>query len=141
MRRLFALSVAFLLGWQVGGFACTCINPGEYHGCCQAPRCRDYAQECPPGWTPGQLSQSYSCCRAYTGSHRMYGDPPCCEWIDGCAHFRCIKPDRAWLFHCKRWNTTPKGNWKAGDYWICEGDSGGAYRCSEKAGACKKLEE
>ncbi len=148
MRRAVILGITFMLGWQIGVFACTCINPGNPdvgQDCCQAPHCHDYSHECPSGWIKFSPSGPYPCCRTYTGSSGIYNDPPCCEWIipyqPGCAHFGCFKPPNGpMVTHCKRWNTTRRGNWKEMDIWICEGETGGGGRCNEKVGRCKQLE-
>lgn len=139
-----------LLGWQVGVFACTCLNPispdparGETD-CCQGPHCHDYEHVCPSGWIKFPPSDPYPCCRTYTGSGALFNDPPCCQWIrpyqPGCDHFGCYypapPPNARMVIHCKRWNTERRGNWKDQDIWICEGQ---AAQCSEKMGTCNPL--
>lgn len=145
MRRVvqgLGMSVVIaLLGWQVGTFACVWTNPAGAHGRCQMPKCQDYDWICPAGWLKFPPSDPYPCCRTYTASH---GDIPCCQWIfpydPGCAHFVCFRPPYGPSeIHCRRRNTFPRGSFKRGDVWVCEGETGGGGRCNEKIGTCKPL--
>jgi|FaiFalDrversion2_1042247.scaffolds.fasta_scaffold07563_2 hypothetical protein len=145
LSRSIVITLAFLTGWQIGIFACDCVDPSERHGCCQAPKCQDYSPVCPSGWIFQGISDPYRCCRTYTGSHRLYGDPPCCEWHrpydPGCRHFRCFRPPYGpSVIHCARRNTTRYGNWENGDIWICEA-IGETQPCAEKHGWCTRLEQ
>lgn len=141
-KEVAMLAVAFLCGWQIGLFACTAVNPSGSHGDCQAPKCQNYDKVCPQGWYVGASGITHRCCRTYTSSHRIYGDPPCCEWAQGsqvgCTPYQCIQmnPYRI-VVHCERKYATRYGNWEQGDYYICEGQ--GDLRCSETAGHCRPL--
>lgn len=146
-----AMSVAvFLCGWQIGLFACSAIDPSAAHGDCQAPKCQNYAQVCPSGWQVGYVAPyPHRCCRAYKGSHRIYGDPPCCEWsrrfysyvMPGCRPFICrtgSPPNVTARWHCERQYATRYGNWVTGDIWICVA-LGDSRNCNEKFGYCERL--
>jgi len=153
-KEVVVLAVVFFFGWQIGLFACTCGNPnapepGE--DCCQVPHCKDYPEACPSGWFVYVRGQWHRCCRTYTGSHRLYGDPPCCEWSQksqsyiapGCRPFVCrpsppSSPPTPGVWHCERKYATRYGNWEEGDYYICE-PLGDYQNCGEKYGYCDRL--
>ncbi len=132
---------AVVFGWQVGVFACQCVDPPERQGCCQKPACRSYEMTCPSGWQldPRSVSDFYPCCRTYTASHL---NPPCCEWVTPggqgrCRHYYCVNPTTGQrVAHCERSNHIGRGNW-SGQQYICEGESA---TCSEKRGRCVPLE-
>lgn len=141
---------AFLCVWQIGLFACSGVNPYGRHGYCQAPKCQNYAQVCPDGWSVGYVAPyPHRCCRTYTTSHRIYGDPPCCEWsqrfysyiVPGCRPFICRRgspPNVTAVWHCERQYSTRYGSWEPLDEWVCEA-LGEYLNCNEKmviVGAC-----
>lgn len=132
--------VAFLCGWQIGVFACTVVNPNGSTSC-QKPECRNYSQECPPGWAVAGTGNWHRCCRGYSS-----GSVSCCEWSrrsyssiePGCRAFRCVTgspPNQRSEWHCERRYATPYGS--GGDY-ICE-PLGNYQNCGEKYGYCSSL--